>query len=379
MNATPPLLDEPPRRADPAVELAAEKIGRMQSRGRGLLALFFVLLGLFTLHDFLPALAWGCIFAVISWPAYRRAQRGWAWGDTSLAALFTAAIALIFLTPLSIIGLEAAHEAQNVLDWLELIRQRGAPVPPWLPRLPMFGAQAVKWWQDHMVHPDDVADLLHSVDALRSMAMTRRLGGQVAHRGILFLFSIATLFFLLRDGRTVTKRCLIGSHRLFGHRGESLARQMISAVHGVVAGLVLVGLGEGFVMGTAYVFAGAPQPLLFGGVTAVAAMIPFLAVPSIALVSALILVQGSVIGGISVLCLGLFVIFVADHFIRPALIGGSTQMPFLWVLLGILGGVETWGLLGLFLGPAILAALHLLWRNWTEGEPPDRQTSPNAA
>jgi predicted PurR-regulated permease PerM len=58
---------------------------------------------------------------------------------------------------------------------------------------------------------------------------------------------------------------------------------------------------------------------------------------------------------------------VADHFVRPVLIGGATKLPFLWVLLGILGGVETWGLLGLFLGPAIMAALVLIWRDWTEG------------
>jgi predicted PurR-regulated permease PerM len=58
------------------------------------------------------------------------------------------------------------------------------------------------------------------------------------------------------------------------------------------------------------------------------------------------------------------VTFGADHFVRPVLIGGATKLPFLWVLLGILGGVEVWGLLGLFLGPAIMAALMMLWREW---------------
>jgi predicted PurR-regulated permease PerM len=59
------------------------------------------------------------------------------------------------------------------------------------------------------------------------------------------------------------------------------------------------------------------------------------------------------------------VIFLADHFVRPKLIGGATKLPFLWVLLGILGGVESFQLLGLFLGPAIMAALMLLWRELT--------------
>ena len=69
----------------------------------------------------------------------------------------------------------------------------------------------------------------------------------------------------------------------------------------------------------------------------------------------------------AVLAVGFAVTFAADHFVRPALIGGATKLPFLWVLLGILGGVETFGLIGLFLGPAAMAVLILLWREWVGG------------
>lgn len=64
---------------------------------------------------------------------------------------------------------------------------------------------------------------------------------------------------------------------------------------------------------------------------------------------------------------GVLVVFAADHLVRPTLIGGATRLPFLLVLLGILGGVEIWGLVGLFIGPAVMAALVLLWREWTAG------------
>ena len=63
------------------------------------------------------------------------------------------------------------------------------------------------------------------------------------------------------------------------------------------------------------------------------------------------------------------VVFVADHFVRPVLIGGAIRLPFLWVLMGILGGLEAFGILGLFLGPAIMAALISLWREWTDASP----------
>jgi len=67
-----------------------------------------------------------------------------------------------------------------------------------------------------------------------------------------------------------------------------------------------------------------------------------------------------------VMVIGLGVVGIADHFLRPALIGGATRLPFIWVLIGILGGVETFGLLGLFIGPAVMAILVMMWREFLE-------------
>jgi predicted PurR-regulated permease PerM len=152
--------------------------------------------------------------------------------------------------------------------------------------------------------------------------------------------------------------------RAFGPRGERVGRQIIASVHGTVNGLVLVGLGEGFLLGVVYGIAGVPHATVFGALTAVAAMVPF-AAPLVFGIAALILLsQGSIFWAVLVLAMGFAVTFIADHFVRPVLIGGATRLPFIWVLLGILGGVEAFGLLGLFVGPATMAALILLWREW---------------
>ena len=170
---------------------------------------------------------------------------------------------------------------------------------------------------------------------------------------------------MFKDGDLITDQLRRASARAFGPAGERIGRQMIASVHGTVDGLVLVGLGEGFILGIAYLIAGVPHPTLFGLFTAIAAMVPFGA-PLVFGIAALILVtQGSIVWAIIIGVLGLVVTFSSDHFIRPTLIGNATRLPFLWVLLGILGGVEVWGLLGLFLGPALMAALILLWREWT--------------
>jgi predicted PurR-regulated permease PerM len=69
------------------------------------------------------------------------------------------------------------------------------------------------------------------------------------------------------------------------------------------------------------------------------------------------------------------VVFVADHFVRPILIGSSTRLPFLWVLLGIFGGLETFGLVGLFLGPAIMSVLVAIWREGADSDAAEIETA----
>ena len=200
------------------------------------------------------------------------------------------------------------------------------------------------------------------------IGVTRSLGAQIVRRVVLFGFTLVALFFLFHDGRAVAAQVLAASAKLFGPRGERVARQMVASVHGTVDGLVLVGLGEGVLLGIVYYFAGVPHPVLLGALTAVAAMIPFGAPLVFGIAAAILLANGAVVPAVVVVAAGFVVTFVADHFVRPALIGGTTRLPFLWVLLGILGGVETFGLLGLFLGPAVMAALILLWRDFTRDE-----------
>jgi predicted PurR-regulated permease PerM len=107
----------------------------------------------------------------------------------------------------------------------------------------------------------------------------------------------------------------------------------------------------------------------------VAAVIPF-AAPVVYILAGLYLFTiGNTIGAIIIIVSGSVIIFIADHFIRPVLIGGAARLPFLWVLLGLLGGLQTFGFLGLFLGPAIMAALVAMWREWTELPAPERTRS----
>ncbi|MEN0076377.1 MAG: AI-2E family transporter [Paracraurococcus sp.] len=355
----------PPDPAQPPTGLAGGP-----ALARAALVAGLVLFGLWTLHGFLPALVWAVILAIAAWPAFERAGRRWP-GQRRLALpiLFTTALALLFLLPLALLAVQAGREAGGLLHWLQEAQRSGLPPPDWLANLPLGGAQLRHWWQENLADPDSLTELLGRLNQSQVIGMGRELGASLLHRVILFAFTILTLFFLFRDGAALTAQALRASARGFGPTGERVARQMVASVHGTVDGLVLVGLGEGLLLGIAYALAGVPHPTLLGAVTGLAAIIPF-AAPVVFGGAALVLAaQGAATAGLAVFLFGLAVVFVADHAVRPALIGGATRLPFLLVLLGILGGVESWGLLGLFLGPALLAALALLWQEWTAPRP----------
>ncbi|MBP0491154.1 AI-2E family transporter [Pararoseomonas indoligenes] len=338
--------------------------GRVQPLARLLVGLALFLLGAWIIRGFLPALGWAVILAVAAWPLYRRAlaaRPGAA--RLGLPLLATAAMALLFLLPLGAAALELGEEARQALHWAREAQEHGAPVPGWVAGLPLVGPQASSWWAQTLAAPQAGASFLHRMSEGELIGLGRSFGGALAHRAVLFGFTLLTLFFLFRDGEALAAQGLRVAERLLGPGVERVGRQAAASVRGTVSGLVLVGLGEGVLLGIAYAVAGVPHPLMFGALTAVAAMVPFAAPLVFGVAALLLVVAGKTGAAIAVFAFGMVVLFVADHAVRPALIGGATRLPFLWVLLGILGGVEGFGLLGLFVGPAVMAVLVLLWRD----------------
>ena len=332
--------------------------------------ILLVLLGLYMLRDFLPALIWAAIFAIVIWPLYRRAQHRWparAHGHL-LPLVFTLLVALVFIMPLAFVVVPVGHDIHDVVVWVNQARRTGVPPPPFLEHLPFGGSRLVPLWRENLSDPAHASALLGRAGRSRLVSMSGHVGSEALHRLVLFGFTLVTLFFLFRDGDMFVGCLLTASRRAFGPAGESVGRQVIASVHGTLDGLVLVGIGEGVVLAVVYVATGVPRPALFGLVTALFSMVPFGAALAFWLAGLLLLATGHTVSAAVVVGSGLVVTFVADHFIRPVLIGGATRLPFLWVLLGILGGIETFGLLGLFVGPAVMSVLILLWREWVGEE-----------
>ncbi len=329
-------------------EAISNPAGTPSKQRVGQFALIFVLLaiGIWIIWDFLPALAWAAVVAIAIWPLFER-RRWWPQNRAAAAAIVTVLIGLILIVPLIVLGIEIGRVAVASVQWLRAAEREGIPVPEWLVRFPMIGGYLSDWWRSQLSEPGAAAELLARIDRNLLIEWTRILGVQVFHRLTILVFTFVTLFFLFRDGEALVRQTSVVMGRLFGTTGTRLVPQVMAAVRAI-----------------AYAIAGLPHSVLLGALTGILASVPFGA-PVVFVTGALVLFsQSQTEAAVALVLFGTAVAFVADHFVRPILIGGAARLPFLWVLLGILGGLETFGLLGLFLGPTLMAALLAIWREW---------------
>ena len=176
---------------------------------------------------------------------------------------------------------------------------------------------------------------------------------------------LTALFVLFQGGAGLSDQILEAADRLFGEPGDRLASKLVVAVRDTVNGTVLVAVIEGTLIGIVYALAGVPHALLFALLTIAFAMLPFgawVAFTTAALV--LLLSGGSIWSAALVFGVGAIVMLVGDNVIWPALVRGTAQLPFLLAFVGIFGGLQVFGLLGLFVGPVIMVALLTVWREW---------------
>ena len=148
----------------------------------------------------------------------------------------------------------------------------------------------------------------------------------------------------------------------------------MDAVRRTVTGTVVVAVAEGLLIGVAYVAAGVPNPVLFTVLSIAFAMLPLGAWAAFtAAALTLVVGDGSGLAAACVFAWGAVVMLTGDHFVWPTLVGGAARLPFLFAFVGIFGGLTTFGLLGLFLGPVIMAALLTVWREWVVPRPEQKK------
>jgi predicted PurR-regulated permease PerM len=332
-----------------------------------LLPLLFVLALATLLQHFLVSLAWAGLLAVITWPLHELLLRR-GWSRFASAATLLLVLVFSFLGPSIFLFNTLGNELSTVERLLGQINETGIPAPEWLSRLPLLAEPAIKWWQAHLAAPGGLGALIQTTagDLVPHVTGTVRMLGPIILANALYLFlALLTLFILYLHGPAVVRHVDNAGGRLVPTHYAALRRLLPLSVRGTALGLCSVALLEGVVLGIAYAAAGAPAPALLGVITGYLALIPGGAPLAFCSVSLLLLGQGDPGAALGLFCWGAFELFLVDKFVRPKLIGHRVELPFLAVLFGLLGGVSTMGVLGLFVGPFMMAVL--FW--WLRGAP----------
>src|SRR5688572_2854965 len=331
-----------------------------------LAALALIIIGcLLVLRPFLTAVLWAVILAVTLWPLQPRLVTRMR---PALAALVTVILVTIFLlAPFAIVFSEIADNSARVAAWLKETLQAGPPEPPeCVARLPVIGERAASYWGS-FAHDTAklVAELRRFVEPMQRALVA---GGAAVLGGLLQLaLSILIAYFILRDGDTLGSRVQIAADRLAGERGLRLARSCAATVRGVVIGILGTALAQGVLAGLGFWMAGVAAAPLLGFATFLLSPVP-IGPPLVWLPVALYLLQQGEIGwAIFILLWGALVVSSIDNVLKPLIISRGSDLPFILVLLGVLGGIVAFGFIGVFLGPVLLALGYSLVTEWSQG------------
>jgi len=335
-----------------------------------IVVLALLLVGVFfVLQPFLTAIVWAVILAATLWPLF-------AWlrdrlsGRSSLAAfLVVSLVALTVFAPFVIVGATIAENADRVADWVRMLAEEGPPGPPaWVGELPYIGERAAEYWGGFAHDTTKMIEELRKIaEPARKVAVS---GGATVLGGLLQLaLSIVIAFFLFQDGEVLASRLRGAAGRIAGERGHRLASVAAATVRGVVLGILGTALAQGVLAAIGFAIAGIKAAPLLGFVTFFLSPVP-IGPPLVWIPAGLwLLNQGSMGMGIFVLAWGALVVSTIDNVLKPLIISRGSDLPFIVVLMGVLGGAVAFGFIGVFLGPVLLALAYALLKEWAVSAP----------
>lgn len=323
-----------------------------------ILPLILLLALTYVLQHFLLSIAWGCVLAIATAPLMQRMIRR-NYSRAFAVTVTTFGLIVCFATPAWVLFSSLKREVSAIGIYLQSLDRTGVPPPEWLNALP-FGDDILAWWLNNLGHPGAMRHLFDATVGNLMPSFTSALSSIgsiiIANAFYIFLALLTMVILLLNSARLVDYLDTVGT-RIMPTVYPRIRVVLPLSVRGTALGLCSVAVLEGIVLGVAYWIAGAPMPALLGVITGYLALIPGGAPASFLSVSALLLAQGHVSAAVGLAIWGSVELFLVDKFVRPRIIGASVHLPFLAVLFGLIGGVSTLGVIGLFVGPFLMAML----------------------
>jgi predicted PurR-regulated permease PerM len=323
-----------------------------------------VLLGFRVISPFIVPIVWAAILAYVSWPAYEWILRKLG-GRTTLAALVTTTlVSAAVIVPFAWLAVVLRIELiRGYHDMQVLFSGGGLHLPPAVLKLPWIGDQLRDLSERVAQDPHALGLELRKLTD-RSFDQVAHIIGDVSRNAVKLGLAVLSLFFVYRGGERFAAQLARALERVLGPRVDNYLTAIGQTVKAVIYGLGLAALVQGVLAGLGYWIAGVGAPIFLAALTTVLGIIPFAAPLLWGGVGVWLIVSGHTVPGVGLLIWGTIVIGWTDHFVRPLLISRGAQIPFMIVLFGVLGGLTAFGLVGLFLGPVILAVLLAVWREW---------------
>jgi predicted PurR-regulated permease PerM len=339
---------------------------------RGVLAVLFIvtLIGtsIWILRPFLGAIVWAATIVVATWPLMTSVQE-WLWGKRALAvAVMTILLLCVLVVPLTFAIGTIVSNVDEIAAWVRALASIKTPAPPeWVASLPFFGERAAELWE--RVAAVGIQEVTARAAPYASIVLAWFIA-QVGSIGVLlveFLLTVILAAAMYANGELATQRLLRFGRRLAGSGGKNAVYLAGQTIRGVALGVVVTALVQTIFAGLGLVIAGVP----FAGVLAAAMLL--LAIAQVGVV----LVLGCAVAWLywtgdstwgTFLLVWTIVVGSMDNFLRPILIRRGADLPLLLIFAGVVGGLLAFGLIGIFVGPVVLAVADALLTAWIDAE-----------
>jgi predicted PurR-regulated permease PerM len=336
----------------------------------GVLAIVtLIALTFWVLQPFLASTIWASMIVIATWPVLRRVQR-WLRGSRAAAtALMTLGLLLVLVVPLALVIGTIAANADGLVKWAATMQTFTLPpAPDWLTRVPVVGQRIVEGWQrlaDSRLA--DLADTAAPYVAAAILWVAGTLQG-VAVLMLQLLLTVAITGVMYAKGEHAADALLQFGRRLAGDHGDRVIRLAGQAIRAVALGVVLTACAQATLAGLGLVVAGVPfAPVLtaISFVLCIAQLGPVLVLgPAVAW-----LFWSGATGSGTLLLIWSLVVVGLDNVLRPILMTKGADLPMLLMFSGVMGGLLAFGLVGMFVGPVVLAISYTLLGAWIAGAP----------
>ena len=346
---------------------------------RIMLAVLFIAItiiaSLWILQPFLPALIWSTLVVVSTWPLMLAVQRR-LWGKRSLAVIvMTTALLLVVIFPLALAVLTIIEHADDVAGRLKMLANASVPAPPgWVEQVPLVGPKLAAEWQAVAAIG---ADELYGRVAPYAKDAARWILGKAGSLAAFFLHLLLTLIIsalLFYQGEAAADGLRAFARRLGGPRGEQSVVLAGQAIRAVALGVVVTAFVQAALGGIGLVAAGVPLAGLLTALMFVLAVAQIGAGPVLVLAVAWLYWIGETWTATAFLAWTLFVVSI-DNVLRPLLIKRGADLPLVLIFAGVIGGLLAFGVVGLFVGPVVLAVAYTEINAWVAEGDAEREES----